>query len=138
MTGRLLLDTCAIIWIATDQSIGTEAKAAMNAEMQANEKLRVSPISAWELGLLSAKGRLPSTRAPIALFKDVMATHGVKIEALTPEVLIESSFLPGKIHSDPADRILLATARQHDLTIVTRDRAILDYSAAGHVKTLEC
>lgn len=138
MTGRLLLDTCAIIWIATDQNIGSKAKAAMNAELQANEKLRVSPISAWELGLLSAKGRLPSTRAPIALFKDVIATHGVRVEPLSPEVLVESSFLPGKIHADPADRILVATAREHDLTIVTRDRAILDYGAAGHVKTLEC
>jgi PIN domain nuclease of toxin-antitoxin system len=138
MTGRLLLDTCAIIWIATDQPIGSKAKAAMNEEFQENQKLRVSPISAWELGLLSAKGRLPSTRAPITLFKDVIAAHGVKVEALSPEVLIESSFLPGKIHSDPADRILIATAREHDLTIVTRDRAILDYGAAGHVKTLEC
>ncbi len=138
MTGRLLLDTCAIIWIATDKNIGSKAKAAMNAEMQANERLRVSPISAWELGLLSAKGRLPSTRPPIALFKDVIATHGVRVEPLSPEVLVESSFLPGKIHSDPADRILVATAREHDLTIVTRDRAILDYGAAGHVKTLEC
>jgi PIN domain nuclease of toxin-antitoxin system len=138
MTGRLLLDTCAIIWIATDQSIGSMAKSAMTNEFQAREKLRVSPISAWELGLLSAKGRLPSTRAPIALFKDVVATQGVKVEPLSPEVLVESSFLPGDIHSDPADRILIATARELDLTIVTRDRAILDYGAAGHVKTLEC
>jgi PIN domain nuclease of toxin-antitoxin system len=138
MTGRLLLDTCAIIWIATDQSIGSMAKSAMTNEFQAREKLRVSPISAWELGLLSAKGRLPSTRALIALFKDVVATQGVKVEPLSPEVLVESSFLPGDIHSDPADRILIATARELDLTIVTRDRAILDYGAAGHVKTLEC
>ena len=138
MTGRLLLDTCAIIWIATDQSIGLKAKAAMNEELQADEKLRVSAISGWELGLLSAKGRLPSTRAPLDLFKDVVMTHGVRVEALSPEVLIKSSFLPGQIHSDPADRILIATAREHDLTIVTRDRAILEYGAAGHVKTLEC
>jgi PIN domain nuclease of toxin-antitoxin system len=138
MTSRLLLDTCAIIWIATDKSIGSKAKSAMNKEFLEGQKLRVSPISAWELGLLSAKGRLPSTRPPISLFKDVIAAHGIKLEALSPEVLVESSFLPGAIHSDPADRILIATAREHDLTIVTRDRAILDYGAAGHVKTLEC
>ena len=138
IVGRLLLDTCAIIWIALDQSIGPHARAAIEAESAADETLRVSPISAWELGLLCSKGHLPTTRPPIALFNEVIATRGVKVEALSPEVLVESSFLPGKIHSDPADRILIATARGRDLTIVTRDRAILDYGAAGHVKTLEC
>lgn len=110
----------------------------MKAELEAGEKVRVSPISAWEIGLLSAKGRLPSSRPPLALFGDVAATQGVRIEALSPDVLIGSSFLPGKIHSDPADRILIATAREHDLAIVTRDKAILAYGASGHVRTLAC
>jgi PIN domain nuclease of toxin-antitoxin system len=46
--------------------------------------------------------------------------------------------LPGPVHGDPADRILIATARALDLTIVTRDSAILDYSARGHVRALPC
>ena len=58
MTGRLLLDTCAIIWIALNQPIKAEARAAMKAVTAADEKVRVSPISAWELGLLCAGGRL--------------------------------------------------------------------------------
>jgi PIN domain nuclease of toxin-antitoxin system len=53
-------------------------------------------------------------------------------------VLVTYSFLPQPIHNDPADRIIIATAREHDLTIITRDRAILAYGAAGHVKTLAC
>lgn len=138
MAGRLLLDTCAIIWIALDQSMRSQVKAAIDAEMAADEKLRVSPISAWELGLLCAKGRLPATKTPIALFNDVISTRGVKVEALTPEVLVESSFLPGEIHPDPADRILIATARKHDLILVTRDKGILAYGEAGHVRVMEC
>lgn len=138
MTGRLLLDTCAIIWIALNEPIKPEAKAAMNAAFAADEKIRVSPISAWELGLLSLKGRLPTSRPPLSMFGEVIANAGVRVEGLSPEVLIDSSFLPGQFHNDPADRILIATARAFDLTLVTRDRKILDYADQGHVQALAC
>jgi PIN domain nuclease of toxin-antitoxin system len=138
MTAGLLLDTCAIIWIALDQPIDSAVKSRVNSVAFGDASLRVSPISAWELGLLSAKGRLPTTRSPAALFDEVLETRGVKVEALTPSVLIQSSFLPGKIHADPADRILIATARHAGLTIVTRDRTILKYAQDGHVRALAC
>ena len=138
MTRQLLLDTCAIIWIALNQPIKPDAVAAMNDSFAAENKVRVSPISAWELGLLSAKGRLPATRSPMDLFSEVLATPGMRVEALSPEVLIDSAFLPGTLHRDPADRILIATARKLDLTIMTRDQAILDYARRGHVRALEC
>jgi PIN domain nuclease of toxin-antitoxin system len=138
VTGRLLLDTCAIIWIALNEPIKPEARAAMNAAFAAEEKVRISPISAWELGVLSAKGRLAAAMSPISIFGEVIATAGIRVEALSPEVLIESSFLPGTLHRDPADRILIATARTFDLTLVTRDQAILDYARQGHVRALDC
>lgn len=121
-----------------DEVIKPEARAAMKAAFAADENVRVSPISAWELGLLSSKDRLPTRRAPLALFGEVVATKGIRVEPLSPEVLIESSFLPGTLHRDPADRILVATARAHDLTLVTRDVAILDYARQGHVSALAC
>src|SRR4051794_5533216 len=100
----------------------------MSAAAAAGEKGCVSPISAWELGLLSSKNRLPTARSPMHLFGEVVATEGVRIEALSPEVLIEASFLLGALHRDPADRILIATARALDLTLMTRERLILDYA----------
>jgi PIN domain nuclease of toxin-antitoxin system len=138
VTGRLLLDTCAIIWIALRQPIRLEAKSAIDAVMETDEKLRVSPISAWELGLLSSKRRLPTTISPAKLFDEVVLTEGVQVESLTPEILIESSFLPGRLHRDPADRILVATARSRGLTLITRDHFILDYARQGHVSALVC
>lgn len=138
MTDDLLLDTCAIIWIALNQPMRPEAVAAMNKSFAAERKVRVSPISAWELGLLSAKGRLPTTRSPMDIFGETIATPGVRIEALSPEVLVEASFLPGRLHRDPADRILIATARRLDLTLVTRDQIILDYAHQGHARSLAC
>lgn len=135
---RLLLDTCAIIWIAQDEPIKPEVRLALREAWEAGRGVSVSPISAWELGLLSAKGKLPATQSAAAIFNDVLATSGVKVEALTPTLLIDASFLPDPIHRDPADRIIIATARALDLTIVTRDRLILDYAALGHVRALAC
>jgi PIN domain nuclease of toxin-antitoxin system len=138
LTGKLLLDTCAIIWIASNEPIRPEAKSAIDAAVSGDHKVRVSPISAWELGLLSAKGRMPTAMPPSTMFRDVAMAEGVAVEALSPDVLIASSFLPGALHRDPADRILIATARAQGLTIVTRDRVILDYAEQGHVRAMVC
>lgn len=63
---------------------------------------------------------------------------GAEVTNVSLQVLVASSFLPQPIHGDPADRIIIATARERDLTIITRDRAILSYGNAGHVRTLAC
>jgi PIN domain nuclease of toxin-antitoxin system len=115
-----------------------EVVAAVNDSFAAESKVHVSPISAWELGLLSARGRLPTVRSPMDIFGEAITTPGVRVEALSPEVLVEASFLPGELHRDPADRILIATARKLDLTLVTRDKIILDYASHGHVRALAC
>jgi PIN domain nuclease of toxin-antitoxin system len=52
---------------------------------------------------------------------------------VSPWILIESVRLPGKLHRDPADRILAATARENGLTLLTRDDALLEYAAEGHL-----
>jgi PIN domain nuclease of toxin-antitoxin system len=127
-----------MIWIALGEPIKPAVGAAMLEAWRLGHSVSVSPISAWELGLLAAKGKLPATQSAAAIFADVLATPGVKVEALTPGVLIDSSFLPGQLHRDPADRILISTARALDLVLVTRDEAILDYAEQGHVKALPC
>jgi PIN domain nuclease of toxin-antitoxin system len=67
-----------------------------------------------------------------------LVESGLKWAPLTPEVLIDSSFLPGTIHGDPADRILAATARAFGYRLMTRDRALLAYAEAGHLQAVAC
>jgi len=67
-----------------------------------------------------------------------MRTPGTALTELSPQILLESSFLPGEFHSDPADRNIAATARQHGYTVMTRDRDILDYAQAGHLSAISC
>jgi PIN domain nuclease of toxin-antitoxin system len=135
--GELLLDTCVIVFAANDTIMNTAAIKAIEAAID-EERIRISPVSAWELGMLMSKNRITSTSEPLDFFNQTVARTLGKTCELTPEILVSSCYLPGVLHRDPMDRILIATARVLDLTIVTSDRAILAYGAAGHVKTLEC
>lgn len=71
-------------------------------------------------------------------FRSFINNPGVRLTPLTPEIAIESSFLPPPLHSDPADRLLIATARILGVPIVTRDRPSLAYARAGHVRAVSC
>lgn len=137
MTTRpILLDTCALIWLANNDPLNAEAEAAL-AAVAGNGGILVSPISAWEIGLLCARSSITLSRPPQAWFGDVMES-GVVLAPLPPSVLLESSFLPGTPPRDPADRIISATARAFGYRLMTRDRLLLDYSQAGHLDVIAC
>lgn len=138
MTTELLLDTCAAIWITENSALAQEAEDAMSTAFDQGRSVWVSPITAWERGVLTAKGRLASPTSPLRWFERLVSDAQLAICTLSPEILVESSFLPEPLHRDPADRIIIATARALDLTIVTRDRLILNYAAQGHVRALAC
>lgn len=134
----LLLDTCAAIWLVAGAKVAETAEDALDNASDAGETIYVSPITGWEVGLLAWKGRFASPHSPRAWFEKLLAVEGVRLAELSPSILIDSSFLPGSPPRDPSDRIIIATARDQGLTVMTRDRPILDYSRAGHVLTLPC
>ncbi len=127
-----------MIWIATDSPIVPAAYKAIEREVSAGRPARVSPISAWEIGLLVAGNRINLAMAPTRWFHRFIDSPDVELAELTPDILIAAWFLPGALHRDPADRIICATAREGGHTVVTRDRKILDYAAAGHCRALAC
>jgi len=137
-TSDLLLDTCAAIWMTQGSFLEPEALEAMKQASDERRPLRLSLITAWELGLLAKSGKAAMAAPPAAVFQAFLNLPGVQAQPLTAEILIDSSLLPGQVHGDPADRILIATARALDLTIVTRDRNILTYAESGHVRALPC
>ena len=134
----ILLDTCALIWLAEEIPIAKAARDAITDAATNDQPIFISPISGWEIGLLISSGRLRLPLPPDAWFERVLAAPGVQLAELLPRVLIASSFLPGAPPRDPADRIIAATARNGDYRIMTRDRLLLDYAAQGHVKALAC
>jgi PIN domain nuclease of toxin-antitoxin system len=137
----VLLDTCAVIWLANGDRMAPEAVAAIQSAAK-GDGVFVSPVSAWEVGLLS---RPRSNRVVLAFLPDpktwfarVMAAPGVREAPLTPAIAVDASWLPGELHGDPGDRLIIATARDRCLPVVTRDAAILGYARAGHVAAVEC
>lgn len=102
----------------------------------------VSPVTAWEVGLLARpKASAPSLQFlpdPQSWFAALLAKPVIKLAPLTPQAAILSSSLPQPFHNDPADRLLVATARQLNVAVLTRDGGILAYGKAGHVKTERC
>jgi PIN domain nuclease of toxin-antitoxin system len=135
---QFLLDTCAAIWIAENAPLTDEAVQAIDRAGDEGNPVLMSPISAWEIGLLVARGRLSLPINAQAWFDQLIETPNVGLADLPPAVLIASSFLPGTPPRDPADRIMIATAREQNLTLVTRDRHMLNYASAGHVHALAC
>ena len=138
MTIPLLLDTCVLVWIATKSADAEKARVLLQDAEAAKVPVYLSPFSAWELGMLAAKGRFASSLPPRVWFARLLALPGVALAGLSPDVLISSNELPGEVHGDPADRIIVATAREYGMRVVTRDRRILDYADKGHVMALEC
>ena len=93
----------------------------------------ISPITAWEVGMLASRGRLQLLIRPERWFANLFDAPGVRLADLSPDLLIASSYLPGTPPRDPTDRIIAATARELGATLVTRDRALLEYGEAGHI-----
>ncbi len=138
MNGLLLLDTCAAIWVANGDKLLSGATDAINLATEERQAVQISPITAWEIGILVARGRISIAGRPQSWYSRLLATPGVEAAKMSEEILIESSFLPGVPPNDPADRIIIASARELGLRIITRDKKILAYADAGHVQAVEC
>jgi PIN domain nuclease of toxin-antitoxin system len=136
-TVLLLLDTHALVWSVEERPrLGSVAKRAINIAARLN-RIAVSAISPWEIALLVSKGRLNLSTEVMVWVREVLAKPGVSLIPLDPEIAIASTRLPFDIHADPADRILVATARHLGATLVTADHALLDLAKKGHFRGLD-
>ena len=113
------------------------ALKSIQTAAQAGE-LFLSPVSAWEIGVLVSRGRLSLGIPADVYIARAFSRPGVRIAALSPQIAVRSSSLPGSFHADPADRMLVSTAMLLGLKLVTRDSRILAYGAQGHISVLAC
>ena len=131
----LLLDTCTMIFIAERTANSKRAIEAIQAAYDRSEAVYYSPISAWEVGQLVSRGRLTLAQTPARWFQSSVARGGLIEAVMTNDILIASSFLPDSPLRDPADKIIAATAREFDYTVLTSDRLLLRYAAEGHMRS---
>jgi len=138
VAGPVLLDTCAAIWLMSRAPLSSASRTAIRAAQTAHLGVYLSSFTAWEIGTLVAKGRLHLTLTPEVWFESVLALPGVRLAALTPQVLLASTALPGNPPGDPAERIIAATARLFGYRVITRDSKLLNYAAQGHILATAC
>jgi PIN domain nuclease of toxin-antitoxin system len=135
MAALLLLDTHVWVWFAQQDSRLANRPVVGEIDAALREsRVGVSAISVWEVAMLDAKGRVDLGPDCLGWLRDALALPGMSLLALSPEIAVESVRLPGGFHADPADRVIVATARVLGADLLTADAEILRYGQAGHVR----
>ena len=130
----ILLDTHPLIWFTQgDKALGSNAQGIIQSAIDSDEAL-VSPITFWETAMLARKGRVGLGRS-VQDWAQAILGNGVKVAEISPHIAMGAGDLPEDIHGDPADRLIIATARALGCPLVTADRQILSYE--GHVAVVD-
>lgn len=128
----ILADTHALIWWVAGGPLSKLAVETIERNA-ADHRLFASSITAWEISMLVEKGRLELTIAVAEWIKEVEALPELRFIPVDNDIAVASTRLPEPFHPDPADRIIVATARSLDAPVVTRDERLIDYP---HVETV--
>jgi len=132
----LLLDTHIWVWLTSAQpEIKPSVVEALELAGTSNQ-LFLSPISMWEVALKHSRGKLELDRPIRDWLAHASMIPGLQIAPITTSIAAECAELPPAFHSDPADRIIAATARSEGLTLVTHDKALIHLARQGHFQVL--
>ena len=133
--GRVIvLDTHVWVWWLSDPDrLSRRVVAAIEREVAAGDPVRVSAISVWEVAMLVQRERLRLAVSLERWLDLARAMPELDLVPVTPEIARAAVALPGDLHEDPADRMIVATARELGATLLTKDARLLDYP---HVRSL--
>lgn len=125
----IVLDTHALVWwVSGDARLSAKARKAIVAEQRSKGRILVSAISAWEVAMLVAKDRLVLAMDVDDWLAAVQDVDAVEMVPVSVRVAVASTRLPGTFHADPADRMIVALAREHNAALVTADGKIQRYA----------
>ena len=130
-----LLDTHAWIWLQEGLPGLSASTVATIDAARGNNKVFVSAVSVWELGNLEIRRRVKLHSTIDEWLRMAFTIGRLQLIPLDAQIALASSRLPGDLHRDPADRMIVATARVSDLTLLTRDARLLAYGRKGHLRT---
>lgn len=128
-----VLDTHAWLWWLLDSPHLSKRARIVIGEQLASSSVYLSSISVWEVAQLSSKGRFTVGTELWGWLQTGISIPGLVTIPLTPEIAYQSTVLPGEFHRDPADRIIVATARSLLATVITKDNLIRKYKGVQTV-----
>lgn len=130
---KVLLDTHVWIWLAEGNPILSQAARKAIDHARDREHLFLSPISAWEIAMLAERKRVALEMDVADWVQQWVDLPGIQIAELSCQTAVLSNRLPGVIHGDPADRILIASAFELKAVFVTADEKILKFSEGAFI-----
>lgn len=137
MSKSLLLDTHIWLWLLSGDTSLTASLRKPIEEAASHQQLFISAISVWEVAMLQMKGKLKLNLPTAKWVQQALERPEINLLPLSPEIAVESCALPDNFHGDPADRIIVATARLENLVLVTKDEKILKYGKQKFVVFLD-
>jgi PIN domain nuclease of toxin-antitoxin system len=120
-----------------DNSLSQKAYTYIERVVKEEGSVVISAISLWEISMLYARKRILLNQPCLNWIAHSLQVPGIHLAELTPEIAVDSCSLPNHFHGDPADRIIIATARILGVPLMTRDEKILSYSKEGYVQCIE-
>ncbi|MFP4011566.1 MAG: type II toxin-antitoxin system VapC family toxin [Spirochaetaceae bacterium] len=134
---RVLLDTHVFIWLMNGMSELEHAPARREIE-EASESgaLLLCSISLFETAVFTRQGRVRPSLPLRDWFSSGVETPGLRLVPLDADLAVEAAALPGEFPGDGADRLIVAAARLAHARLVSADRRLQEYAAAGHVRFL--
>ena len=134
----ILLDTHVWVWFMSgNKDLKVNGRKIIDEHLKEGSA-HVAAISCWEIAMLESKERIKLSMPTLEWMKLSFKNTSLDRVELNPAIAYESCHLPGDFHGDPADRLIVATARIKGLSLVTRDKQILKYSKQDYVKTIMC
>lgn len=129
---KYILDTHTWIWWnMAPHKLTTKIKSII-INIDKYKEILLSAISPWEFSKLLEKGRLGISCHPEEWITQAMDLPKLRLVPLSPKISYRSTVLPQPFHDDPADQIIVATAREENATLLTKDKRLLEYE---HVKS---
>jgi PIN domain nuclease of toxin-antitoxin system len=134
---KLILDTHVFLWLMNGEKDLSEKSKAIILKAVEEGTIGLSAISLWEISMLSARKRIFLNQPCLNWIERSLEAPGIILCPLSPEIVVESSSLPEAFHGDPADRMIVATARILGVPLMTRDDKILKYSENTWLNCIE-
>jgi len=130
---KLIIDTHILIWYTEGTNL-SEAQIQLIDHMREKASLYISAISIWEIALLVSRDRIALSISLDEWIKKITSIQGLNVMDLSVPILTQSCILPNYEYKDPADRMIIASARSMNAILMTLDQKIIDYADKGYLK----
>lgn len=134
---KIILDTHVWLWTMLGNPILTKEYRNAFERILKIHGILISSMSIWEIGMLVDKKRIEIEMEVLDWVTQALEVPGIQLCSLTPRINIQSTRLPGEIHGDPVDRLLIASAYEENAVLVTCDRKILEYGAEKFISVYD-